>query len=76
MTDILKILDDLREIKRLVYDTYSEQVGRDGVEKIEAYGEPGEYCMRPWFAIWRGGVIVRRVNANEIFAVDYGVDAE
>lgn len=66
-----QILDDTRKIKGLVMDTFSHEVGRDGVEEIVAYGEPGEFCDLPWFALYYKGQICRRINAITIFAVDY-----
>ena len=40
-------------------------------DKIECYGEPGEYCYKPWFAIWKDGKVTARVNANFVSEVIY-----
>ena len=46
-------------------------VGRDSVDKIEVYGEPGHGVMAPWFALWSGGKIWARVNAAMVESVGY-----
>jgi len=72
------ILTDEREIVAIypvdgsVGWTTSEQYLRAfPVDKVEPYGEPGEYCALPWFAIWKGGQIIARINAIAIGEVYY-----
>lgn len=61
-----QILEDKRKIARVVFDEYSfYEVGSGGVEKIEAYGEPGEYCLVPWIAIIVNGVVSCRFHASQ-----------
>ena len=46
------------------------------VDKIEAYGEPGEYCALPWFALWEDGQIIARINAMAVSDVHYRINTE
>ena len=67
------ILSDDRTIKG-IWDEAGEGwcIGGVGeIEKIEAYPEPGECCNRPWFAVWKGGKIIQRVNSAYIANVVY-----
>lgn len=59
------LLEDNREITAVSFgypDGFS--VGNYGVTKIAIYGEPGEYCMIPWVAIYKGDVITHRIPAH------------
>jgi len=72
------ILEDKREIQA-IWPTNSEGLGWNTVEgaygrlvdRIEAYGEPGQGAIVPWFRIWEGGVVVERVNAAAMEEVQY-----
>jgi hypothetical protein len=70
------LLDDNRSIKALLFDEDDSiiAVGQSKVEKIEVYGEPGEFCYRPWFAVYRSGVIAERINAFAVSIVAYTED--
>jgi len=68
------ILTDKRPVRRLVWEDNSViAVGLSGVDKIEAYGEPGEFRGVPWFAVYEGPCLVRRVNAATVSIVEYEV---
>ena len=74
MTDTLSILEDKRQISSIHWDDELDSrfmVGEVCVERIEAYGEPGQYCMLPWFAIWKDGKVVQRVNGSHISRIAY-----
>lgn len=60
------ILEDKREIEALSCDAaqYTWRVGRDGVTKIEAYGENGHMAKVVWFAIWMGDEIKLRMEGT------------
>lgn len=64
------ILNDEREISRIAegpagYDEVAG-VGRHGVTKITAYGEPGEYCLIPFYAVYKDDEIIMRVPAAKL----------
>lgn len=67
-TDVCQILEDPRPI--VVVENHSGKkervwvLGRDGVEKITAYAEPGEFCPRPWIAIWKHGKVETRLSVD------------
>ena len=66
MTDIPDILNDEREIRCIgnpASDTWDYEIGRYGVTKIAAYGEPGMTCYLPEFAVYTGDEILARVPA-------------
>jgi len=63
------MLDDKREIMAIYWNDNDEShyvVGKFGITKIVAYGEPGEYCYKPWIAIYRGEFLIRRVPAGMV----------
>ena len=65
---VTEILEDKREILRLDYDDgYGTAfiVGSE-IEKIVAYGEPGEHCYKPWFAVYSNGKIAMRIPASKV----------
>lgn len=67
-----QILDDDRKIESIWYEQGEPyKIGTCGVTKIEAYGEPAEFCDRPWFAIWKGDVITSRMNGAQIEGISY-----
>ena len=47
------------------------EVGIGGVEKIECYGEPSEFCLIPFLKIWINGTVSQRANALK-FRIIYG----
>ena len=56
------ILEDTRKIESIHDDAAGitwHIVGGE-VTKIEAYGEPGEYCLIPYLAIWKGDFLYER----------------
>ncbi len=79
--NIPTIMEDGREIDTLFYIDKGLAVGVTvnennslcsfKVDKIEAYGEPGQGAMVPWFAIWIDGEIVDRINAAAIEEICY-----
>lgn len=70
--DNLSLLYDQRKIQHIGYEgDMSDEVGTHGITKIIAYGEPGECCYKPWFAVYIGEKIVRRVNASYVVDVFY-----
>lgn len=46
-------------------------LGSDGVTNIEVYEDYGEGAMVPWFAVWRGDVLVERLQAAKFATVRY-----
>jgi hypothetical protein len=64
------ILDDKRPIEGLYFmdsDCTSYQVGFNGVSAIKAYGEPGQHCMLPYFAVYDyGDNIITRIPAGMV----------
>ena len=72
------ILEDKREI-RAIWPIDSSGLGwntEEGpygmtVDRIEAYGEPGQGATVPWFLIWKEGAVIERVNAAAIEQVVY-----
>jgi len=66
------IIEDEREIKALYFDDEEGSqfvVGEFEITKIEAYGEPAEYCLVPWFAVYRGDQIHQRLPAGRVRVV-------
>ncbi len=71
------LLNDSREIEGLYASNGDSiaQVGRDGVTKIECYGEGGMHCDIPWMRVFRGERISKRVSAHSVAEVYYKVEA-
>ena len=75
MNIVTPMMADERLIEQLIfpgpnYDII--EVGeRTGYTRIVAYGEPGEHCYVPWFAIYRGDEVAQRVNGNMVETVIY-----
>lgn len=77
MTDKMEvpaILDDKRTIRAIWFE--GENAGGHSTDehwnasKIVAYGEPGEYCMKPWFAVYdHAGNLSHRVPAQMVVVV-------
>lgn len=69
------ILEDGREIGSITGEEGADEwwygVGAVNVEKIAAYGEPGQYCDTPWFAVYKEGEIIARVPAGAVRSVEY-----
>ena len=53
--------------------TWSIEIGRNNTGKIEAYLEDG---YTPWFAIYKDGMIVSRVNAAFVETVSYASEGD
>lgn len=69
----VQILDDSRTIKAVYRgETHEMYVGKalvnggEIVTQIIAYGEPGEYCLKPWVAVYVGGLITQRIPCWQI----------
>jgi len=77
-----KILDDRRPISSLGWGPggadMAVTVGRSGCTRIVAYGEPGEYCLIPWFAAYYGEEKEprQRFPASGVIYVEYAPDKE
>lgn len=63
---MIRILDDDSPISCIHFDKakWSISVNRDGITKIEAYGEAGEMAQVPWIAVWKGNKILYRFPAR------------
>ena len=67
-----QILEDAREIQSIWWEPDgSYSVGVLGTTKIEVYPEAGQFCVTPWFAIWKGSMVVVRVNAASLAGISY-----
>lgn len=67
-----QMFDDDRPIQSLVFEQGEGiTVGKSGVTKIEAYRECGELGYVPWFAVFRGDVVIRRENGKFVSSVLY-----
>jgi len=70
--NLTTLLSDEREIDSIWFSQdVVITVGRNGVTKIEAYGEPGEMALVPWFRILKGDFLYARVNSKMIDTVVY-----
>jgi hypothetical protein len=67
------ILDDKRTIAGLYFmdsDCTSYQAGSNGVSAIKAYGEPGQHCLLPYFAVYNcENNIISRIPAGMVQVV-------
>ena len=79
------LLKDKRKIRAIFFidgtlgwttEPVRDQIPALHADRIEVYGEPGEFCDRPWFAIWRQGKVIERVNAQAVSEVMYNVEEE
>lgn len=69
MEAIKTIVEDDRPITAIHWDDEDGSVlsvGDFGVTKIVAYGEPAEYCLVPWIAVYKGEEIAQRIPAKVI----------
>ena len=61
------MLEDERPIKGIYYNDAvgtCYEVGVFGCTKIEIYGEPGDYCYKPWIAVYKGDELTTRIPAG------------
>lgn len=68
-TITLVLLKDKRPIKVIEWDREDGSrcmVGECGVTAIVAYGEPGEYCLVPWLAVYKSDELVHRIPAGHV----------
>ena len=68
------ILEDKREIKSIqssLIDSPEYCVGKYGITKIEAYGEPGMHCDLPWVRIFKSDEVVARICCHELAGIYY-----
>ena len=67
MEKIKTMLEDDRPITQIYWDDEEGSVlsvGDFGVTKIVAYGEPGEFCLVPWLAVYKGKEISQRIPSR------------
>ncbi len=75
--NVPEILEDDREINAIWIDDQwgwvveEPRVSHDVCTGIIAYGEPGQHCLLPWFAVYNGDDIVARVPAQQCTEVHY-----
>lgn len=74
----MKIVDDNRRIVGLTFDNCGDywavgftKIGSKVISKIEPYTENGMHCDLPWFKVFAGDEIIKRVNASLVLSVDY-----
>lgn len=63
------IENDKREIDSVWWDNADDahiKVGKGGITKIVAYGEPSMHCNIAWIAIYRGDIISHRFPASQV----------
>lgn len=61
------MLEDQRPIKGIYFNDAEGgcyEVGIMGCTRIEVYGEPGEYCNKPWIAIYKSDELTTRIPAG------------
>lgn len=61
-----RLIKSEQEIEVVINDAAQcrvHKVGENGVERIECYGEPGEYCYIPFLEIWVNGKVKERLCA-------------
>ena len=64
MNKIVRILDDKREISRIVFPDLSViGVGLNGITKISPYEENGQMACVTWLAIYKGEFLWQRVDS-------------
>lgn len=56
---------DARPIAGIFHGPAHRYVGTDGVTKIVAYDEHGQYGWVPWYAVYQGDEIFERIPATE-----------
>jgi len=73
MIIIKPIIEDEREILLIHFDddegscfSTGDCGSALGITKIVAYGEPAEYCLVPWLAIYKGEEIWQRLPAGRV----------
>ena len=71
----MRIAKDSREIKCLTLpDDITITVGHHGVTKIQVYDECGQGAYVPWFKVWEGHRLDRRVNGAYVEQVVYAIE--
>ena len=50
------------------------ELGRNGITKMVAYREYGEYSFIPWIAVYRGDVISERIRSCYALHIIYQAD--
>lgn len=50
---------------------YMYAVGDNGITAIQPYDEVGQQAYVPWFNVWRGQSLWRKVNAAHVSSVEY-----
>ena len=66
---VVEMIDDKRPITTVLFNDERGcmyQVGMRGCTKIVVYGEPGEFCMKPWVAVYAGEEILTRIPAGQV----------
>lgn len=69
----MSIIEDKREIQDLyICDPLGAiEVGELGVTAIRVYGQGALHCDTPWFAIYKGEELIRRINGFYVISVRY-----
>ena len=70
------IREDDQQVKCLLFPAGSDGltdiwVGFFGVTSIKPYTENGQMEVVPWFAVYHGETIVKRINAAHVALVGY-----
>lgn len=72
------VMDNLMSDKGTIISTWSDapdetgaSVGHDGVTKIVPYEERGQMSNVVWFAVYKGDIIWKRLNAALMAEVRY-----
>lgn len=65
MDDNDTILNDKRKIESVFFNDGGGYSIAGGFV-IEAYGEPGEYCYKPWIRVKQGDDVVARFYAERV----------
>lgn len=71
------ILNDEREIKSIWFEgegaggycvgqSVYQAEAQVKVTKIEAYGEPAQFCDVPWFAVYSDDTLIARIPAGQV----------
>jgi len=71
MTTILQDNREIISVQSSLIDSPEWAVGKYGVTKIEAYGEPGMYCDIPWVRVFKDDDVAHRVCCHELASINY-----
>lgn len=69
-----RMMEDGRTIHGITNEALGQDIvfiGRGGVTRIECYEEPGQGACVPWFAVWKGQEISRRISSVGPIGVHY-----